>query len=149
MRDLISYESYEGLVAGCAVANMIRWQLFDPVAGERVIFVHNPRVMTSMAQPHTTKSLATSPIDGKVRSARTPDKPFVWSFSGKLRTQGEYDALLDWVNRPNRLQLTDHFGRVHEILGQRFSPTPVEKSGVRNPWLFAYTVDCLYFRRLS
>ena len=126
-----------------------RWQLYDPVALDTLTFVHNPATMTSMAQPHTTKSLATSPIDGKVRSARLPDKPFVWSFSGKIRTQADYDALLAWVNRPNRLQLTDHFGRVHEILGQRFSPTPVERSGGRNPWLFAYTVDTLYYRRIS
>jgi len=128
---------------------MIRWQLYDPVALDTLTFAHNPTTMTSMAQPHATKSLATSPIDGKVRSARIPDKPFVWSFSGKLRTQADYDALLAWVNRPNRLHLTDHFGRVHDVLGQRFSPTPVERSGGRNPWLFAYTVDTLYYRRIS
>ena len=128
---------------------MARWQLYDPVALDTFHFSHNPATMTSMAQPHTTKSLATSPIDGKVRSARTPDKPFVWSFSGKVRTKAEYDALDAWVNRPNRLRVTDHFGRVHEVLGQHFSPTPVEKSGVPNPWLFGYTVDTLYYRRIS
>jgi hypothetical protein len=128
---------------------MTRWQLYDPVADQTFHFSHNPATMTSMAQPHTTKSLATSPIDGKVRSARTPDKPFVWSFSGKVRTKAEYDALDAWVNRPNRLRVTDHFGRVHEVLGQHFSPTPVEKSGVPNPWLFGYTVDTLYYRRIS
>jgi len=128
---------------------MSRWQLYDPVALDTFHFSHNPATMTSMAQPHTTKSLATSPIDGKVRSARTPDKPFVWSFSGKVRTKAEYDALDAWVNRPNRLRVTDHFGRVHEVLGQHFSPTPVEKSGVPNPWLFGYTVDTLYYRRIS
>jgi len=128
---------------------MSRWQLYDPVALDTFHFSHNPATMTSMAQSHATKSLATSPIDGKVRSARTPDKPFVWSFSGKLRTQAEYDALDAWVNRPNRLRVTDHFGRVHEVLGQHFSPTPVEKSGVPNPWLFGYTVDTLYYRRIS
>jgi hypothetical protein len=128
---------------------MSRWQLYDPVADQTLIFAHNPATMTSMAQPHTTKSLATSPIDGKVRSTRIPDKPFVWSFSGKVRNQADYDALLAWVNRPNRLHLTDHFGRVHDILGQHFSPTPVEKSGVPNPWLFGYTIDTLYYRRIS
>jgi hypothetical protein len=127
----------------------MRWQLHDPVANQTLVFSHNPATMASMAQPHTTKALAKSPIDGKVRSSRTPDKPFTWSFNGKLRTQDEYDALEAWVNRPNRLQLTDHFGRVHEVLGQRFSPTPVEKSGGHNPWLFHYTVDMLYYRRLS
>jgi hypothetical protein len=108
-------------------------------------FVRNPASMTSLAGPHTTKSLATSPIDGKVRALRTPDHPFAWSFTGKLRTKAEYDAFTDWVNRPNRVLLTDHFGVTHQVLMQRFSPTPVEKSGGHNPWLFAYTIDTLMY----
>jgi hypothetical protein len=128
---------------------MGRWQIYDPVVHDTYHFIHNPATMTSLAQPHTTKSLAVSPIDGKVRSQRLPDKPFVWSFSGKVRSSADYAALLAWVNRPNRLHLTDHFGRVHDVLGQHFSPTPVEKSGSGNLWLFAYTIDTLYYRRIS
>lgn len=128
---------------------MSKWRLYDPVALDTLIFTHNPLSMTSLAQPHTTKSMPASPIDGNVRAVRTPDHPFVWSFSGKIRSSADYDALLAWCQRPNRLRLTDHVGRVHELLPQRFSPTPVEKSGVANPWLFAYTIDTLYFRRIS
>lgn len=127
----------------------MRWQFSDPNGDESLVFVHNPHGMTSLAPPHVTHPTARSPIDGKVRATRAPDKPFTWSFTGKLRTQAEYDALLDWSRRPGRLQLTDHLGRVHELLIQRFSPTPVEKSGVPNKWLFAYTVDTLYLRRVS
>jgi len=127
----------------------VRWQLYDPVALDTYVLPHSPASMTSLAQSHTTKSAPASPIDGNVRALRAPDRPFVWSFSGKVRTKADYDALVNWVARPNRIRLTDHFGHVHEVLGQRFSPTPVEKSGERNPWLFAYTVDTLYFRRIS
>ena len=128
---------------------MAKWQLYDPVALDTLIFGHNPITMTSMAQGHATKSTATSPIDGKVRAYRQPDKPFLWSFSGKVRTKADYDALLAWTARPNRLRLTDHFGRVHDVLPQRFLPTPVERSGMGNPWLFAYTFETLYYRRVS
>ena len=128
---------------------MSKWQLYDPVADQTLVFTHNPLSMTSMAQPHVTKSVATSPIDGRVRSFRSPDKPFVWSFSGKVRKSADYAALLAWAARPNHLHLTDHFGRVHDILCQQFAPTPVEKSGNGNGWLFAYTVNTLYFRRIS
>lgn len=128
---------------------MVRWQLHDPVAVQTYVFPHNPATMTSMAQPHTTKSVAASPIDGKVRGFRTPNVPFVWSFAGKVRTKADYDALDQWVHRPNHLHLTDHFGRVHDVLCKQFLPTPVEKSGEGNPWLFAYQVDCMYFRRIS
>lgn len=127
----------------------MRWQFYDPVATDTMVFGNNPATMTSLVQPHTTKSLVCSPIDGRVRAWRTPDHPFAWSFTGKLRTKDDYDAFIDWAARPNRLQLSDHVGRVHEILPSRFSPTPVEKTGTGNPWLFAYTVDCLYYRRLS
>ena len=123
--------------------------LRDPIALDSFQFTHNPASMTSMAQPHTTKAMPASPIDGNVRALRSPDHPFIWSFSGKIRTKADYDALLAWTSRPNRLQLTDHLGRVHEVLPQRFSPTPVEKSGVVDPWLFMYTIDCLYYRRVS
>lgn len=128
---------------------MTKWQLYDPIATDTFTFTHNPLSMTSMAPPHTTKSTARSPIDGKIRSTRTPDHPFPWSFTGKVRTQDEYDLFVDYANRPNRLQLHDHFGRVHWVLPVKFSPTPVEKSGVVNPWLFAYTVDCIYYGRIS
>lgn len=127
----------------------MRWQLYDPVEDETLVFAHNPSAMASMAQGHATQSAAASPVGGKIRSFRAPDKPFAWSFTGKVRTQDEHDVLLAWVYRPNRLQLSDHVGRVHEILGQRFSPTPVEKSGTGNDWLFNYTIDALYIRRLS
>ena len=128
---------------------MSRWQLYDPIVHDTLTFRHNPQTMTSMAQGHTTKSQALSPIDGKTRALRSPDKPFTWSFTGKVRTKDEYDALLAWSRRPNRLRLTDHVGRVHELLPQRFSATPVERSGTGNDWLFSYTIDTLYFRRVS
>ena len=128
---------------------MSRWQLYDPVVHDTLTFRRNPQSMTSMAQGHTTKAQARSPIDGHVRTIRTPDKPFTWSFSGKLRSKDEYDALLAWTQRSNRLRLTDHVGRVHELLPQKFSATPVEKSGAGNDWLFTYTIDTLYFRRVS
>jgi hypothetical protein len=128
---------------------MSRWQLYDPVADDTLTFRHNPKTMTSMAPGHATKAQAKSPIDGKIRALRAPDKPFTWSFSGRLRSKDEYDALLAWCQRPNRLQLTDHVGRVHELLAQRFAATPVEKSGGHNDWLFGYTIDTLYLRRVS
>lgn len=126
----------------------MRWQLHDLVADETYTFKHNPKVMTSMAPPHQTKSMARA-IDGKVRGLRTPDHPFVWSFSGKVRNKSEYDTLLAWSRRPNRLRLTDHVGRVHDVLPQKFSATPVEKSGMGDPWLFEYTIETLYLRRVS
>lgn len=128
---------------------MSRWQFYDPVEDETLVFPQNPASMASMAQGHVTKGLATSPIDGVVRSQRAPDLPFAWSFTGKVRTKDDYDSLVAWVERPNRLHLTDHFGRVHSLLLSSFLPTPVEKLGKAVPWLFNYTMNALYYYRIS
>jgi hypothetical protein len=105
--------------------------------------------MSSTMQPHRTTSHRASPIDGKIRAMRGPDLPFAWQFSGKVRSELEHKHLLDWAGRQNRVRITDHLGRQHEVLVQAFEATPVDKSGSANDWLFTYTVKTLYFRRLA
>jgi hypothetical protein len=129
---------------------LIRWQLNDLVANQTYTLPCNPSAMTSPSIAHATTSFRRSPIDGVVRVFRPGDKPRQWSFTGRLRTQSEYDAFVDWCNRPNRIQLTDHLGRVHSVLLQDFAPQPIERSGRKDtPWLFAYTVTAIYYGRIS
>jgi hypothetical protein len=127
----------------------MRWSIEDVATGETFRFQHNPKAMGSVAQPHRTTSLRASPIDGKIRAQRQPDGPFPWQFSGKVRTALEYKHLVDWCGRQNRVRITDHLGRTHEVLMQAFEATPVERSGNGNPWLFAYTVKAIYYRRIA
>lgn len=127
----------------------MRWSIQDLATGETFRFQHNPKAMSSVAQPHRTTSLRASPIDGKIRAMRQPDSPFPWQFTGKVRTAVEYERLVDWCDRRNRLRITDHLGRTHEVLMQAFEATPVEKSGNGNPWLFTYTVKAIYYRRIA
>ena len=128
---------------------LYRWKFYDPSGTDDHTFCRNPRSMASMAPPHRTVSYPQSPIDSKHRAYRPPDLPFAWSFVGRVRSKSEYDDLLSWSHRQNRIHLRDHVGRWHEILPQRFVPTPVERSGVKNDWLFDYTFETIYFRRLS
>jgi hypothetical protein len=126
-----------------------RWSINDPVAGDSFRFARNPSAMSSVSQPHRTTSHRASPVDGKIRAMRAPDQPFLWQFTGKVRTDLEYKHLLEWSERRNRVRITDHLGRVHEVLIQGFEATPVERSGNGNGWLFTYTVKTLYFRRIA
>ena len=126
---------------------MQRWTLTDPVAGDTYMMRANPKAMTTPVVPHRTTTSARS-IKGVIRAFRAPDAPTTWSFVGRLRSVEEYNALRDWAGRANRIVIQDHLGRKHQVMPQSFEPTPVEKSGVGNEWLFDYTFKALYFKRL-
>jgi hypothetical protein len=127
---------------------MQRWTLHDPVAGDTYTMRNNPKGMTTPVTSHRTNVSARSGVDGNFRAFRQPGLPHAFTFSGRIRRQEEYDALLAWAARPNRLIITDHLGREHEVIPVGFAPTPVEKTGTGNPMLFDYTFKTLYMRRV-
>lgn len=127
---------------------MSRWQFHDPVATDTYVFPKNPVSMGTIQPKQATTSSARSAVDGKIRSTRTQTAPFQWSFAGRLRSQSEYGVMLDWVSRPNAIQVTDHLGRVHLVLGKSFTPAEVAAGG-RNSWLMSYTLETLYLKRIS
>lgn len=108
----------------------------------------NPATMSHPGVQHRT-TVTPGGFDGRQRALRAPDLPGTWSFSGKVRTKVDYDALLAWAQVSGRIRITDHLGRVHEVLPQSFEPEPVPRNGVANPWLFAYTFKMLYLRRVA
>jgi len=126
---------------------MQRWTFHDPVAGDTLRLRANPRRMATPVVPHRTTSAPRS-VNGKMRALRAPSMPQQWSFEGRLRRQEEYDDLLGWAGRPNRITITDHLGRQHSVIPVAFEPTAVEKSGVGNGWLFDYVFKALYLSRL-
>lgn len=128
---------------------MSRWVLRDMTTAETYTLPTNPKAMGTPTLPRHTTSLRVSPIDGKSRAFRTPTMAQPWTFTGRLRTKVEYDALVDWCGRSGRVRITDHFGRIHEVMPTGFEPTPVAKSGTGNPWLFDYTCNFMYFRRIA
>lgn len=125
---------------------MQRWTLHDPVAGDTFRLRANPRQMATPVRPHRTTTARN--FRGVVRALRAPDLPQAWNFAGRIRDIEDYDALLAWAKRPNRIVITDHLGRKHSVIPVAFEPTPVEKSGVGNAWLFDYTFKALYMERL-
>lgn len=127
---------------------MSRWTFYDPVALDTYVFVKNPSKMTTIEPKHRTTAVPISPVDSLRRATRLPDLPFQWSFTGRLRSKTEHDTFVNWAGRQNRIRVTDHLGRVHEVLPKLFGPTPLERLGTPNPWLMDYTFETLYIRRI-
>lgn len=121
---------------------MSKWLLTDPVTSETWTFVRSPFEMATPTRPHRTQVMPGG------LAMRKGTLPSAWSFRGYLRTKEEYDTLLEWSKKPNAIEITDHVGRVHEVMPQSFDPVPRRaRQGV--PWRFEYTFRALYLRRVT
>lgn len=124
---------------------LTKW-VFDDGVNPPYRMVRNPREMTSVAVPQQTTSW---PALGRGRLAfRTGRRPVPWEFSGVVSTQEDYDALLAWSKHGTAFQITDHLGRVHEVIPVSFEPKPRRSRKEKN-WRFDYTFKALYVRRIA
>lgn len=113
-----------------------RWIFHDPVAVETYTVPINPNAMTSPFPKTAKQTLPASPVDGRVRALSTP-QPVEWQFSGVIRTQAHYDALLAWVRKQNPVEITDHLGRTFTVLLTTFDPQD-QRTPLTTKW--TYTV---------
>lgn len=123
-----------------------RWRLQDPVTGDTYTVPRNPNRMSSLVRPNATTPRPRSPIDGQVRVFRAPPKPFPWEFGGVTIDRAHYEALAAWVERPNRVLLTDHVGRTWDVRLVEFAPTATRN---KNLWRHEYTVRALVYGRVA
>lgn len=124
---------------------LTKWVLHDPVAGDSYTMTRNPRTMTSVTPSNQTN---TWPTAFAVRLAfRTGRKPTPWEFTGAVAARVDYEAMDDWARRPNAIEVTDHYGRVHLVVPVSFEPKP--RRSRSNYWRFDYTFKALYVRRIS
>jgi len=97
-----------------------RWLFDDGVTTYRVPI--NPNKMSS---PFPSKALETSVnLRGVHRTLRrntlTPNE---WTFSGVIRDIDHHDALLLWSQKQIAFDITDHLGRVFNVVPVRFNAT--------------------------
>ena len=126
---------------------MMRWQFQHPLYATYTM-PKNPRAMGNIVPAHTT-SAERSP-NGAFRMTRNPQGPFPWSFTGRLHSQAEYDAMVLW-GQYDKCVIQDHLGRQHSVIPQGCALTvvPAENNGTRNPWLYDYEFKTLYLGRLT
>lgn len=119
-----------------------RWTFTDGLEVWRL--PRNPRSMGPIHESH--RSEASRQPGGEVVVIRTPVAAFPWDFAGRIHSQADYDAFLDWATR-REIIVTDHLGRGHRVIPLAFDPVPYKQNGTQNPWLFDYTFKTLYFGR--
>lgn len=122
---------------------MIRWQLRDLDTNEVYTMRRNPREMSTPSNP---KRIQTH--QGHLRTGfRQGELPTNFTFRGRVNDEATYNALLGWSQR-RRVEITDHRGRVHEIMPTAFDPTPRRSGRHDMAWTFDYTFTALYIRRV-
>lgn len=109
-----------------------RWVITDPhdtnVATKSYTFPINPRDMTS---PYKERSItAQGTARGRILFFEGAAQAKQWQFSGPILDKAHMDALRLWVyNRPGRVIITDHYGRVIECILQSLDVTPKRRLG--------------------
>lgn len=114
----------------------VRWTFTDPVTSDTYTVPINPNAMTSPFKKTSKQVLPASPVNGRVRALSTP-QPIEWQFSGVIRIQAHYDALLTWVSKPYPVSITDHLGRTFPVLLTSFDPQD-QRANLATKW--TYTV---------
>lgn len=111
-----------------------RWVFTDPVTSATYTLPINPNSMTSPFRKTSKQTLPASPVDGRVRVLSTP-QPVDWQFGGVIRAQAHYDALLEWVTKPNPVTITDHLGRTFTVLLTSFEPQD-QRARLATKWTY-------------
>lgn len=123
----------------------IRWTLSDGVS--TYTFPLNPNEMGSLSPQWSITTTPAGPKETRIRAVRAPKTPFEWSFSGKARSQQQYDDLLTWSNKAQLLTLTDHHARSWKIVIRQFRPTDLRRPGNITRW--SYEVTTYVLERLA
>jgi len=103
------------------VPSNYRWLFEDPVAVTSYRVPINPNKMSS---PFPAKQLETArSIRNHWRIRRVKNfTPSEWTFSGVIRDIDHHDALYAWSQKQNPFTITDHLGRIFEVVPLRFVP---------------------------
>lgn len=120
---------------------MSAWTLHDPVTLETWVMPINPDTMTS---PYPAKTLTHAvgirrSLDQIRTFMGTPRLP-EWQWSGVIRTEAHYDALLYWAKKDGFVHVTDHLGRTWQVVIRKYTPTD-RKPMANVPWRMRYEMS--------
>lgn len=123
-----------------------RWVFTNPSTGETYTVPRNPDAMTSPFPSRTINAKHSTAITGQVLLTEgAPQLAANWQFSGTMADSRHYEKLRHWVNDiNNRVQITDHYGRVIDCVLLNFDPKP--KRDMHRYWSHTYTITALVIR---
>lgn len=119
-----------------------KWVFSDPTNGDRYTFLANPTGDSPQYAKTLTYQATTSP-NGAIVIYEGADQPTVWSVTGDILTQGQYQSFVTWYSKRHQFQVTDDLGRVRWIYLTQFQP--VRKNSRWFPWRHTYTLSGYVF----
>jgi hypothetical protein len=127
---------------------VLRWVFYDPYDGnpdtQTATVEINPNAMDTPFPTRNYTYKATTAINGQVLAWEGQQQPAQWTFSGLVLTARQYDLLRSWVyDRDNRIQITDHFGRVITCSLSKFDAKP--QRAYNRYWKHGFTISALVY----
>lgn len=122
---------------------MSRWTLRTLDGLTTYTFLINPNRADSLVPTQPT-TFQWAPSTGFVGNHRGPT-PAPWSFSGVLRTSQQYDDLLSWIGRPQKVILTTDLGEVLTVRLLSFAPDRSGPPRRAAPFRHLYTIKTLLY----
>lgn len=118
---------------------VLRWKFKDLKTNEVWTVPLNPDNMTSPypQRKYVYNSTTAGPAGTTVTHEAHSD-PVSWQFSGQILDRDHFDKLLYWSRKKNRIQITDHYGRIFIVLLDQFNVLPKRAYG--KPWRHTYTM---------
>ena len=129
------------------MTDVVRWQFQDLATNQVHIVSLNPNKMSGLTFGRSIE-WASGTIDGRPVGLMSSPDPTPFTFGGVVRTQSHHDTLIDWQKRPGKVRVTDHLGRVFEVMIRSLDMTDRTLTA-NNRWRFAYQFDCLLLRRIA
>lgn len=120
---------------------MPRWIFTDPTLATSYSFDVNPKEGGS---PQYKKNIAiqnTLAPGGKTLLYEGADEVQNLEFSGIIREQSQYDAMVLWFNKRHQIQVQDDLGRTYMVYITEFSPK--RERSIQRHWKHSYTVRAI------
>jgi hypothetical protein len=123
----------------------VRWRFETLDSSQVYAFPINPNGLTSaIANRDITWDYSSVPGGGGYAGKRAPRAPVPFEFSGVLRSVGQYDALVLWVNKNTWVRLVDHLERTLVV---RLLLIDLEQQGksrnIHAPYRHTYTMKAI------
>ena len=120
---------------------VVKWEISD--GDTTVNLAYNPVTMSS---PFPQKQISISTPLNLV--TLEPSPAFQWTFEGNVYTDEEYNKLVEWHSKDQILELTDHLGRMWNVISERLDIKD-RRDTKKNSQRYTYTWTVLNLGRVE
>lgn len=125
--------------------NVVRWSFQDMETNDVYVVELNPNTMSGFTFSRSFRWARSGTRAAGLMDNRQPGN---FQFGGVVRSESHHDALIEWQKRGGKVRITDHLGRVFEVMIKSLAMTDRRPAG-SDTWRFQYQFDCLFLRRTA